>query len=457
MNYKLLCILLAAGTLLFTACNDEESWNPSNRDNLISLNYPENFYAAFKNVYHYANSMDGKLLASKELSVSGNDFFEVSRAENGAYNRFDLTRAYIQESGNKKYISLSTYIGILPFSKDYDLTYQPSIPIGPAIVKFTNVPPYTSFIISSAKSTTNYGDLNTRTYYFNLYDNLPRCIFITLNTPSGSLYKFVDNLVPDQTTTISLADMNNIYTSGTVNFDKKSFNSFHIEFGRYYTNDFTSPHFYLFDTEFAAPPASLSIPSLFLANKYSRTELTGFHNEPGYPADKESICLVYSSTPPVHASLMDGELYLPDKYFYNNFKYDFSSDQIVHLVSFSWSHSSDFLNANGFRVSWTVYVSPSIREFYIPAIPESILKSIEDHHGISDLYIEGMRMGNSVLSWSSRTDDFDDYMERYFLGSGGTAPNDEFRHLVFYNTDTKNNSSVSSPGTGYDPHEKIRW
>ena len=455
MNRKLLSIVLAAGTLLLISCNDEETWNLDNTENLISLSYPENIFSGYSNVYHYANSMDGKLLASKELSVSQNDFFEVSRAKNGAYNRFDLTRVYVRESGNVKYISLNTYIGILPFSKYYDIPYPPSVSIGPAIIKFTNVPPYNSFTISSVKSTINYGDLNTRTYYFTLYDNLPRCIFIRLNTPSGNFYKFVDNLVPDQTTTISLADMNNTFTSGSVNFNKKSFNSFHIEFDRFYINDFSSPQFHLFDSDFTTPPAQLNYPSTFLANNYSITELSGFHNDAGYPVDKESICLIYSATPPVHASLMDGEFYLQEKSFYNNLKYDFSSDQIVHLASFFWSHSYDFLNANGFRVSWTVYVSPSIREFLIPGIPEAILKSIEDNHGISDLYIEGMNLGYAVLSWSSRTNDYDGYMEKYFLGSGGTAHGDEFRYLVFPNTETKNSSSVKAPGSLYDPREMI--
>ncbi|HOO98915.1 MAG TPA: hypothetical protein PK766_05095, partial [Bacteroidales bacterium] len=60
-----------------------------------------------------------------------------------------------------------------------------------------------------------------------------------------------------------------------------------------------------------------------------------------------------------------------------------------------------------------------------------------------------------VLSWSSRTNDYDGYMEKYFLGSGGTAHGDEFRYLVFPNTETKNSSSVKAPGSLYDPREMI--
>lgn len=457
MNRKKLIMPLIAVAALLTCCNEEESLNLNSPDKLISLTFPANTFSNYySHVYHFANSMDGRLLESRELNISEYDNFEVNRAKNGPHSRFDFSRVYVREVGDRKYVTIYTYIGILPFSKYYEPPY-PSYSIGQAIVNFTDVPPYNYFDLRSATSSYSYGDLSTRTYYVQLYDNLPRCIFIRLFTPSGELYKFIDGLQPDHTTTISLANMNNSFGTGNLYFEKDSFNSFQVWMGKYYYNDFESPLFPLFESTLSNPPAVITFPSLFLSGNYCQIELTGYSDDDGYSVSKASRCELYSSTIPGHVSLLDGEIYLQEESFRYKFKYGFEANDIVHLVSFGWSHTYDFYTTNNFSVTWRIYGSPSLREFIIPRIPENIINSLYNNYGISDLHPDEMKMTSSFLTQSNKANDYDEYMMHYFTGTGLLVLDEEYKSLSFIFPETKAASGKSYFRPEFDPAEMRLW
>jgi hypothetical protein len=444
MNIKrILLLLLLAGVFIFAGCSKGEILGdnmPSGK--LVSLKVPANYYASNDLSYFYVNSMEGKLLNVSEIQKSTINVFEVDKSKNGPANRYNFSRLFAYDNGTYKNITIYTYIGMLPFSKEFKASAASTF-IGTAMVKFTNVPAYTSFLLAGANSNITSGTLSTGTFYISLYSNLPAGLFIKLKTSTGELYKSVEGLVAGQTTTISLSGMVNTFGTKTISFNNSTYTSSSISIDRQAANNFTSGSYTVFSSSISGTPLPASVivsyPMTFLPTGYCRTNFTNSGTS------KYSTATIYSTAIPDNIKTLDGTIKLTGKYP-GKVSYTLNVPEKVDVLIFYWSHSSAFRSANGFNVTYIVYVSPSVREFQLPVISADIMKGVSSKYSsIKDLKLAEMLPTYAYIYESAKALDFDDWMNKYWFGWGDPVTGQIDRNMYI------NTSGVKKGTISYEP------
>jgi hypothetical protein len=426
MNAKrILFFLILAGYIFIAGCNKNDS---NNNGKLISLTIPADYYSYYDYVNYFTNTPDGDLIYSQQINNEEEVLFEVNQGNN--INRFDLSRCVIKDYGTYIGITITSFIELLPFSLEFHTTS--STYLGYAYITFTDVPAYTSYLLANSASniTTETGDLSTTSFNIPLYSNLPKGLLIKLNTGTSELYKFVDNLVVGQTTNVSLAAMNSDFSSANISLNTTAYNNLSLTVDRYSENDFSSGSYSIIKT-LISPPISFTYPASFLQNNYTRTYL---HCTVG---TKYTSSNVYSADIPNSVELLDGT-----GSFYGNLpesiSCNFDLNDQIDAMSFSCYHSSTFINAHGFRVTWNIWISPSSTDFTLPEIPEEIFNYLSDNYLIDNLQFASMESVSANLYQYGRSQDFDEFMEYYWLGWPDPEINETDKFLNIYFSGKKN-------------------
>jgi hypothetical protein len=408
---------------------------------LISWKTSANYYSSYNKLYKFANSMDGKLLECMELNIPQENNFVVDRIKNGLSDRFILSRLSVQEMTSYKDISIYTYFGILPFSKE-PTSPSSSTSIGTAQVKFSSVPSYSSFILSgSAYSTTSY-PLSTNTYNIPLYSDRLNSLYLLLRTTSGTYYKFFDNLIPGQLNTLSLSGMRNDFTQGAISFNKGSYTSFYVDISKYGNTGFTGGSFKVETANSTNSPVSYILPSSFLPTSLHYTLLKG------YSTDHNATTHFYSGSVPSTLSLLDGKFSFSGSLPEISYKLDINEK--ADAVYLFFAHNSDFTNTNKYRVSWRIYVSPGVRDIKLPDIPETILATLRSVYGISDLKLSQIKFSYSTCYQYFESDNFDEFMTKYFFGWKNPTEGLKNKYIEFFPTTTK--GGIGETKTHQDPY-----
>jgi hypothetical protein len=221
-----------------------------------------------------------------------------------------------------------------------------------------------------------------------------------------------------------------------------NFDYLYLTVDRYPENDFSSGSYSVFSSSVSGAVYTYSYPLSFLSNNYSRTYLYGSSS------GKYSWCNTFSNGLTNSVVLLDGEVTdksnIPESISYN-----FDLNNKVDVLILSWSHTSTFRDANGFRVSWTFWVSPSVRDFRLPDIPDEVLNYLSDTYSLNDLQLELMEPGSAGIYQNDRAGNFDDWMQRYWLGWEDPAADETDKYLnVMLSTkknDSESDKSVISP------------
>jgi hypothetical protein len=426
MNTKrILFFLLLAGYLFIAGCNKNES---KNNGKLISLTIPADYYSNYDYVNYFANTPDGDLIYSKQINNEEEVLFEVNRDNN--IDRFDLSRCFIKDYGSYISVSITSYINILPFSKEFTTTS--STFLGYAYVTFTDVPVYASYFLANAATniTTEAGDLSTTTFSIPLHSNLPRGLLIKLNTGTNQLYKFVDNLVVGQTTNVSLSGMSNNFSSANISLNTTAYNNLSLTIDRYSENNFLSGSYSIIDT-LLSPPINFTYPASFLQNNYTRTYL---YSTVGTNYTSSNV---YSANIPNSVELLDGTgtFYgsLPESISCN-----FDLNDQIDVMYLSCYHPWTFTDSHGFRVTWNIWISPSSTDFSLPEIPEEIINYLSDNYLIYDLQFASMESVSANFYEYGRSHGFDEFMQYYWLGWPNLEMNETDKFLSIYLSDKKN-------------------
>jgi|WetSurMetagenome_2_1015567.scaffolds.fasta_scaffold00024_26 hypothetical protein len=409
-NNRSLQLLLLAFILL-TSCAESSLNEDMPASKLISIKIPANYYSYYNQAFYFINSMDGELLSSKKLSINEEDIFEVNRVDNEPYDRFTFTRMFVKENSSIPYITLTTYVGILPFSKDYTQTTSPPTYtyLGQATVNFSNIPAYSEFLLSSTMKNYTTGDLTTGSFNFPIYTNINSGLFIRIYTSSGDKYKFIENLTPNSTITIDLSIMNSDFTTTEIDLNNSiSYTDYFIYLDKYQNSDFTSNSFTVFSKYTNNNNVSIVNPQSFLPNSNYRIDLDCFGS------DYYSYGSYYSKHIPEVISPV--WVYFSLQSAFPKLEYLFDISDEADNLSLTWRHSSSFEDNNGYRVIWYVYFSPSIREYSIPGIPASILDQLYYEYGIYDLSLSEMESQYLRIDCSSRAKDYDEFMKNYWFG-----------------------------------------
>jgi len=424
---KILLFFLFTGYIL-TGCDESAMNEDIISTKLIMWRSPANYYSYYNKYYKYANSMDGKLLECMELNIPQENTFEVDRIKNGLSDRFILSRISVKEWTSYKDISIYTYYGILPFSKQYS-SASSSTSIGTAQVKFTNVPSYSSFILSgSSYSTTSY-PLSTNTYNIPLYSDRLNSLYLLLRTTTGTYYKSFDNLIPGQLNTLSLSGMQSAFTQGTISFNKGSYTSFSIDISKYGSSGFTGGSFLVGNANGTDSPVSYILPSSFLPTSSYYTSLKGSST------DHNATTLLYSGSVLSTLALLDGKFSLSGSLPDISYKLDLNDKADVVYLYFT--HNSDFINTNKYKVSWRIYVSPAVRDIELPEIPETILATLRSVYGINDLNLSQIKFSNASVAQYFESNNFDEYMAKNFFGWKGPFDGTIDKSIYFYPSTTK--------------------
>ena len=428
-NKKILLFFFITGFVL-AGC-DESAMNedmPSGM--LVSWKTPANYYSSYQKLYKYANSMDGEMLACMDLNIPQENTFAVDRIKNGLSERFIMSRLSVRELTSYKEISIYTYYGILPFSKEQAAsTSSTSTYIGTAQVKFSNVPTYSSSIVSgSSYSTTGYS-LATSTFNIPLYSDRLNSLYLLLRTTTGTYYKSFDNLIPNQVNTLSLSGMKSDFTQGAISFNKGTYTSFSLEVNKYGNTGFTGGSYFVGNGNGTNSPVSYILPASFLPSAYCMTELYGsetYHNTSTY---------LYSKSVPPTLALLDGNFSLTGSL--PDISYNLNLNDKADVVYLYFTHSSDFTNTNKYKVIWRIYLSPSVRTIKLPDIPQLILTTLRDSYGISDLMLSQVKFNSASCLQYFESNNFDEYMTKYFFGWKGPFDGTIDKSIYFYPSTTK--------------------
>lgn len=424
---KILLFFLLTGYIL-TGCDESAMNEDIISTKLILWKSPADYYSYYNKLYKYANSMDGKLLECMELNIPQENTFEVDRIKNGLSDRFILSRLSVKELTSYKDISIYTYYGILPFSKQYS-SASSSTSTGTAQVKFTNVPSYTSFILSGSNySTTSYA-LSTNTYNIPIYSDRLNSLYLLLRTTTGTYYKSFDNLIPGQLNTLSLSGMQSAFTQGTISFNKGSYTSFSIDISKYGNTGFTGGSFIVGRANGTDSPVSYILPSSFLPSAQCITDLEGSSTS------HVATTILYSGTVPSTLALLDGSFSFSGSLPEISYKLDLNEKADVVYLYFT--HNSDFINTNKYKVSWRIYISPAVRDIKLPDIPETILATLRSAYGINDLKLSQIKLSNASVSQYFESNNFDEYMTKYFFGWKSPTEGSNDKYIYFYPSTTK--------------------